>query len=94
MSAIGLLEIKGRVIASASLKDKRRVIKSLQDKIRNKFNLSVAEVGKQDDRQLTEIAVVGVGSSNKVVEQELHQALRLIENFDGLEIYDAVVTFV
>ncbi|MBA4542306.1 MULTISPECIES: DUF503 domain-containing protein [Thermoactinomyces] len=94
MSVIGLLEIKGRVIASASLKDKRRVIKSVQAKVRNKFNLSVAETGKQDDRQLTEIAVVGVGSSRKVVEQELQQALRLIENFDELEIYDAVVTYV
>jgi uncharacterized protein YlxP (DUF503 family) len=90
---IGVLEVKGRVIASSSLKDKRRVIQSVQAKIRNKYNLSVAEIGSQDDRQWVELAIVGVGSSKDIVEKELNQALRLIENTDGMETYDAVVTW-
>ncbi|MFC7442770.1 DUF503 domain-containing protein [Laceyella putida] len=90
---IGLLEVEGRVFASTSLKDKRRVIQSVQVKIRNKFNLSVAEVEFQDDRQFTALAVVGVGSHAKVVEQELLQALRLIENAEGLEVTHTSITF-
>ncbi|QBK13960.1 DUF503 domain-containing protein [Thermoactinomyces vulgaris] len=90
---IGVLEFKGRVIASFSLKDKRRVIQSVQAKIRNRFNLSIAEVADQDDRQFVSLAVVGVGSNRMVVEKELEQALRLLEQTDGLEIIAADITF-
>jgi uncharacterized protein YlxP (DUF503 family) len=81
------------VIASFSLKDKRRVIQSVQAKIRNRFNLSIAEVADQDDRQFVSLAVVGVGSNRMVVEKELEQALRLLEQTDGLEIIAADITF-
>lgn len=90
---IGILEFKGRIPASFSLKDKRRVIKSVQTKIRNRFNLSVAEVADQDDRQFVLLAVVGVGSSRQIVENELRQALKLLEDTDGLEVVAADVTF-
>jgi uncharacterized protein len=91
---VGVLTVEGRVQASASLKDKRRVVKSALERIRNRFNLSAAEIGRQDDRQYTRLAVAGVGSSRKVVERELDEALRLLEMTDGLEILDQFVTFV
>jgi len=53
----------------------------------------VAEVDFQDDRQLTTLAMVGVGSGKHVVERELRQALRLLENLDGLEVLDAEITY-
>ncbi|SFJ23350.1 hypothetical protein SAMN05421852_10659 [Thermoflavimicrobium dichotomicum] len=90
---VGLLECEGWVMSSTSLKDKRRVIQSALTRLRNKFNLSVAEVGKQDDRQMTALAVAGVGSSKQLIEKELQQALRLLEETDGLEIIHAEVTF-
>jgi uncharacterized protein YlxP (DUF503 family) len=90
---VGIQECRCRVIGSASLKDKRRVIKSGLDRIRHRFNLTVAEVDYQNDRQLTTLAMVGVGSGKHVVEQELQQALRLLENLDGLEVLDAVITY-
>jgi uncharacterized protein len=91
---IGLLECDGWVINSTSLKDKRRVIKSALARISHKYNLSVAEVGKQDNRQYTSLAVVGVGSNKQIVEKELRQALRLLEETDGLEILEPNITFV
>ncbi|MBO2531731.1 MAG: DUF503 domain-containing protein [Thermoactinomycetaceae bacterium] len=90
---VGIQECRCRVIGSASLKDKRRVVKSGLDRIRHRFNLSVAEVDFQDDRQLTTLAMVGVGSGKHVVERELRQALRLLENLDGLEVLDAEITY-
>ncbi|WP_424321681.1 DUF503 domain-containing protein [Hazenella coriacea] len=90
---IGLLEVSGRVIGSSSLKDKRSVIKRGQTRIRNQFNLSVAEIGHQDDRQITELALVGVGSNRVIVEKELQQALKLLESLDGLEIYEAELSY-
>jgi uncharacterized protein YlxP (DUF503 family) len=81
-------------LSSNSLKDKRRVIKSGMTRIRNKFNLSVAEVDHQDNRQMTSIALVGVGSDKHIIEQELQQALLLLEQIDSLEIVHADITFV
>ncbi|WP_124727540.1 DUF503 domain-containing protein [Staphylospora marina] len=91
---VGVLTVEGHIPASFSLKDKRRVIRSGLDKLRNRLNLSVAEVGRQDDPRFTRLAVAGVGSSLKVVEKELAEALRLLESTDGLEILDQFVTFV
>ncbi|SEN44711.1 DUF503 domain-containing protein [Lihuaxuella thermophila] len=91
---VGVQEVTGRVIGSSSLKDKRRVIQSGLTRIKNKFNLSVAEVGHQDDRQWTTLAMAGVGSDKSIVEKELRGALRLLEETDGLMILDTDVTFV
>jgi uncharacterized protein YlxP (DUF503 family) len=46
---VGTLSIKVVMRNSRSLKDKRRIIKSLKDRIRNKFNVSVSETGSQDN---------------------------------------------
>lgn len=91
---IGILEIRGRIVAAQSLKDKRKVIQSAQMRIRNKLNLSVAEVGDQDVRQLTCLAIVGVGSSKQVVERELGKALKILENTDGLDIFETDLSFI
>lgn len=91
---VGLYECTCRIFGSNSLKEKRRVLKSVLTKIRNRFNLSVAEVDYQDDWQLAKIALVGVGSSKKLVEQELRRASYLLESTGELEIIDAQITFV
>ncbi|WP_191139949.1 DUF503 domain-containing protein [Polycladospora coralii] len=87
------MEVEGRIFASTSLKDKRRVILSAQTKIRQRFNLAVAEVGHENNRQMTLLAVVGVGSSKQVVEQELSRASTLLETTDGLDVFNNVITF-
>jgi hypothetical protein len=45
---VGILTVSLSIPQADSLKDKRRVIKSLKDRIRNGFNVSVAEIGDQD----------------------------------------------
>jgi len=57
---IGLLTLQIHLHASASLKDKRRVIKSLTGRVRSRHNVAVAEIDHQDLIQRSEIAFVGV----------------------------------
>ena len=45
---VGVLTIELSIPQADSLKDKRRVLKSIKDKVRNAFNVSVAEIGDQD----------------------------------------------
>ncbi|HLK63588.1 MAG TPA: DUF503 domain-containing protein [Bryobacteraceae bacterium] len=63
MATIGVLTLELRLEEAHSLKDKRHVIKSLQDRLRNKFNVSVAEIDHQDLWQRSAIAVVTVASA-------------------------------
>src|ERR687898_250731 len=49
---VGSLRVRLLVRESRSLKDKRQVVRSIKDRLRNTFHVSVAEVDAQDDRQL------------------------------------------
>lgn len=59
---VTLLTIEVMIPAAQSLKDKRREIRGLKDRIRSKFNASVAEVGYQDKWQRAALAVCLVGN--------------------------------
>ena len=61
---VGVCRISFRLPENGSLKDKRRVLKSITSRVANKFNVSVAEV---DDNDLWQLATLGIScvSNNK-----------------------------
>jgi len=61
---VGVCKIRLRLPENSSLKGKRQVVKSILSRIRNKFNVSVAEI---DDNELWQIATIGISciSNNK-----------------------------
>jgi uncharacterized protein len=65
---IGALTLRLAVFGSVSLKDKRRVIKSLKDRLAAKFNASVAEVGSLDHRQQAELGLAVVANDGQFVQ--------------------------
>ncbi|MDR6997900.1 DUF503 family protein [Neobacillus niacini] len=68
-----------------SLKDKRSVLQRILTRLRQKFNVSVSEVDYQDVWQRTKIAIVVVTQAKVSTEQELQNALRLIDSFPEIE---------
>lgn len=62
-----------------SLKEKRRVVKGLLAKVRNKFNVSAAEVGAHDLWQRADIAVSAVGTDKAFVNSVLDHVMAFIE---------------
>jgi uncharacterized protein YlxP (DUF503 family) len=71
MPAIGVLTLELRLDDSHSLKDKRHVVKSLKDRLRHKFNVSVAEIDFQDLWQRSMVAAVTVSSDHGKAELTL-----------------------
>jgi uncharacterized protein YlxP (DUF503 family) len=65
---VGVLEAELSVTGSVSLKDKRRVIKSIKDRLSNKHNVSVAEVDALDSRQRAVLGVAMVANESRFVE--------------------------
>ena len=70
---IGLVTVSISIPHAQSLKDKRMVIRSLKDRILNKMNVSVAEVGKQDVWKSAELAFVTVAAESEVVQHRISE---------------------
>jgi hypothetical protein len=64
MAAIGVLTLELRLDNSHSLKDKRHVVQGLKERLRNKFNVAVAEIDCQDLWQRGVVAAVTVSSDH------------------------------
>jgi uncharacterized protein YlxP (DUF503 family) len=70
---IGVVRATISIPHSQSLKDKRMVLRSLKDRILNKMNVSVAEVGHQDAWKHAELAFVTVAAESEIVQQRISE---------------------
>jgi uncharacterized protein YlxP (DUF503 family) len=66
-----------------SLKEKRSVLRSIRDRLRARFNVSVAETGLQDVHARAELTIVVVSSDGRLAEAVLEKADRLVESHGG-----------
>ena len=71
---VGLLTIELHLPYSHSLKEKRLVIRKLQDRLRARFNVAVSELDFQDTWQRSLLGVAAVASDQSVVESTLRAA--------------------
>jgi uncharacterized protein len=88
---VGLCTVELFIPGSQSLKDKRQVLLSLKDRLREKFNLSVAEVDGQDLWQKAVLGLACVANERRYVNQVCDQALNLIRNVPAVEIVQSRV---
>ena len=90
---IGLLTLDLLIPYCGSLKEKRTAIKSVKDKIRTKFNVSIAEIDFQDKWQRARIAVVQVGNDYQYIEKNLNSVFAIIEANGIIEITNHSVEY-
>ncbi|MCX5675982.1 MAG: DUF503 domain-containing protein [Planctomycetota bacterium] len=85
---VGILQMRILVRDAMSLKDKRRVVRSLRDRIRNDFNVSVSEVDALDLRQ-TAILGVALATNDRVfADQVLAKVVDAVRRAPGAELVD------
>jgi uncharacterized protein YlxP (DUF503 family) len=82
---VGVAECECIIYNAHSLKEKRAVLQRILTRLKQKFNVSVAEVDYQDTWQRTKIAIAVVTSTRVTTEQELQNALKLIDSFPEIE---------
>ena len=66
---VGLLLLEGYLPGSRSLKEKRRVLRSIKDRVRHRYNVAVAETGHQELHQRAELAFVSVANGEEPLQQ-------------------------
>jgi hypothetical protein len=86
---VGLCTVELFMAGSQSLKDKRQVLHSLKDRLRGKFNLSIAEVDGQDLWQRAVLGKACVANDGGHVNQVLDQALNTIRSISAIEVVRA-----
>jgi uncharacterized protein len=80
---VGLLTLELHIADAQSLKDKRQVLRSLKDKLRQKFNVAVAEMDHHDVWQRSVIGVVTLANEEKYVREVLQKALEEADEILG-----------
>ncbi len=76
---VGICTLELSIPAAASLKDKRQVVKSLIGRLRNEFNVSVAEVDRHDSWQSAVIAAAAVSTSQDYTHTQLMRLVQWVE---------------
>ncbi|MDY7037603.1 MAG: DUF503 domain-containing protein [Thermodesulfobacteriota bacterium] len=71
-----------------SLKGKRKIVKSMVDKVKNKFNVAIAEIGSNDKWQKIELGVSTVGNDRRHIDKSLNNILAFLESLYLAEMVD------
>jgi|YNPNPStandDraft_1061719.scaffolds.fasta_scaffold13695_5 uncharacterized protein YlxP (DUF503 family) len=87
---VGVCQVELLLHGCQSLKEKRQVLQSLLERLRNRFNVSVAEIGHQDLWQRALIGAAVVSNSQPLMDRTLAKILDQIENTSGVEMIDCL----
>ena len=83
---VGAAVIELHVHGSQSLKEKRGVVRSVVARLRNRFNVSVAEIGGQDTWQRAVLGIASTGNDRTYVRGQLMKALEFVEDLHLAEV--------
>ena len=85
---VGVLQIELTVPDAFSLKDKRRVVKSLKDRIAHGHNVSIAEVGALDEHRRAILGVAMVSNDSRYVEGALSKLVDFVKTVPQVNLQD------
>jgi uncharacterized protein YlxP (DUF503 family) len=85
---VGSLRVRLLLRESRTLKDKRQVVSSIKDKLKQRFNVSVAEVEAQDNRQMAILGFAMVGNEASHVRTTLQQIVEALRSHPVAEFID------
>jgi len=85
----GLGVITFRLHDCRSLKGKRKIVKAIIGRLRNNFNVSVAEIGSNDIYQRAEIGFALVGNNRKLINSKIDKIINLADELGLAEIIDS-----
>ena len=76
---VGTCIVELQIPENSSLKGKRQVLRSIKDRVRARFNVSIAEVDRQDSWQRATLGVAAVSNDAKLVDEILSKVVNFIE---------------
>jgi len=90
---VGVLRIELFIPESGSLKTKRFAIKSIKDRLKNRFNVSVAEIDNGDKWQRASLGIAAVANETKFIASILSKALDLVYGDRRVQVIDSSIEY-
>ncbi len=90
---VGVCHLDLIIPQGSSLKGKRQVIRSLVTRVRNKFNVSISEVGRQDLWQRAHVGICLVGNDKQFINSSLDKIIDYIETMELVEVIRSEMEF-
>jgi uncharacterized protein YlxP (DUF503 family) len=90
---VGLATFELHLNGCQSLKDKRRILKSLKDRLQNRFNVSVAETDHHDQWQRAELACCVVSTEQRHAASVLSSVDQFIAGIGLVRIIDSTTNY-
>lgn len=90
---VGTLLVQVYIPEATSLKEKRKVVKSVMQKVQNRFNVSIAEVDNEDLRQRAALGIAVVGDSQGYLQRQLQFVLNFMDAEPRWEITQAEISW-
>ena len=85
---VSMIQLIFEIPEVCSIKEKRKIIRSVKDKLQRRFHMSAAEVDLQDSLSFAQIGGALVSNSRSFGESVLHKAFEMIENDVPVRIQD------
>ena len=85
---VGVLHVECSLPGTQSIKDKRRILRSLLDRLHNRFHVAAAEVTHQDSWRRAGLAVAYVSTDARHADQVLARVAREIDRYHDLVLMD------
>ncbi len=85
---IGVLQLEISITDAMSLKDKRRVVKSIKDRIAHAHNVSIAEVGALDEHRRCIMGMAMVGNDGQYIEGALSKLVDFVRMVPQVSLLD------
>ena len=90
---IGVLQLEIAIHDAMSLKDKRRVVKSIKDRIAHGHNVSIAEVGALDEHRRCVLGLAMVSNDRRYVEGGLSKLVDFVRGVPSVDLIDYQIDF-
>ncbi len=88
---VGTGKIKFKLYGVGSLKEKRRIIKSIISRIRNRFNVSIAETDYNDSLLWAQIGFSMTGNDSRLVNSKVDKLLNMVDEIGLAQIVDTEI---
>lgn len=90
---VGVLQLTIYISESHSLKEKRGVLRKIKSRVRNEFNVSIAECAEHDLWQKTQLGICQVGVDQAYIDGALQAVVRFIDDMHLVEVGEERVEF-
>ncbi len=91
---VGVCQIDLRISGNASLKGKRKVLRRILDRVKNRYNISISEIGDNDLWQRSQLGLSVVGNDPRHINSSLDKIIDFIDGMNVAEIIHSEIEII